>query len=526
MNNKNENKYDITKSNFFSEKDLEDIKQNINQKNQNAFIINTPINKFDSKNLEQKSNFYPSYNNQINSPYQSNQFNFYSQFKSPIQSQSFIEKVSSTALNLIKKEDSINLINDINPNEFEENLKNSKKEIKCQVLSKTKINNLKIQPIISNPRKINDSFVKNSYILYDIITPELNWLVNRRYSDFIWLRETLCALFPTTFISQLPKKKLGNRRFEEDFIEKRQKGLQIFLDEIVRNENLKSCESLIAFLSFERSFFEQQMRIIIPKNIKVDSILEIRSFEGKITVADLNNDFFNNNNFYNSIESFFNYQNDLIKNMKDNLNNYNIHIVEACKHLEEVENGFSKLSKYYIKANLTKDIYKVFERYQIFFKNWKRIYINQTSIIREKLNEYFKYMKNKGFSLNELIQKQNIVQKDYYKIKEDLINKKEDYWKKMDITKWEINPMDQIDSALLIRDKNYAFSKMCFQETQIINNKGDLIGYYFFNNLNNYKNTLNDIENFSINNIISFSKEIEQTITDIINVWSNLSSNI
>ena len=531
MNNKNESKYDITKSNFFREKDLKEAKEDHDQKYQNSLIINTSSpNIYDSKNLYQNNNsipnstFYPSSHNLL--PYQKNQFNFYSQSQSSIQPQSFIEKVSSTAMNLIKKEDPINLINDISPNEYEENLKNSNKKIKCQILNKSKINNIIIKPKISNPRKINDSIVKNSYILYDINTPELKWLVNRRYSDFIWLRETLCALFPNIILPQLPKKKMGNRRFEEDFIEKRQKGLQLFLDKIVENENLKSCESLVAFLSFERSFFEQQMKIIIPKNINIDSTYGIRSFDGIITVADLDNDFFNKNNYFNSIKCFFNYQNDLIKNMKENLNNYNIHMVEACLNLEEIENGFSKLSKYYIKANLTKDIYEVFERYQIFFKNWKRIYFNQASIIREKINEYFKYMKNIGLSMNELIERQNIVQKDYSKIKEELINKKEDYWIKKDITKWEINPMDQIDSALLIRDKNYAFSKMCFQETQNINNKGDLIGYYYFNNLNNIKIVLNDIKKFSINNIFSFSKEIEQIVTDIINVWSNLVSNL
>ena len=78
----------------------------------------------------------------------------------------------------------------------------------------------------------------------------------------------------------------------------------------------------------------------------------------------------------------------------------------------------------------------------------------------------------------------------------------------MDITKWEMNPMDQIDSALLFRDKNYAFSKMCFQETQNLNNKGDLLGYYYINNVNNIKESFKNIEQFSIENLVAFSKEI------------------
>ena len=561
QNIQNQNKYDISKSNFFANID-EDKKNNEQQKQQNTEYVNTPISNLNQPNIpisqnnfyqnpnpntisqynfyppkndisSQNSNFYPS-QYQLNNPYQTQQYNnysnnqnFYPQNQSQGQSESFLQKVSNTAMNLIKKEDPINLINDINPKEYEDIIKKSNKEIQCQILEKSKINNIEIKSTISNPRKINDSLVKNSYLLYDITTPKLNWFVNRRYSDFVWLRDILSALYPTTFIPQLPKKKIGNRRFEEDFIEKRMKGLQFFLDGILKNEDLKSADPLVSFLSFERGFFEQQMKILVPKNINVDSILGIKSFSGKIVVADLDNEFFNNsNNYFNKVETFFNSQTGLIKNIKENLDNYNIHMVEACKHLEEVENGFSNLSQYYNKANLAKDICNVFEQYQIYFKNWKRIHINQTIIIRAKLNEYLKYIKNSGNSLIELIQKQNVVEKDYQKIRDELMNKKEGYWKKMDITKWEMNPMDQIDSALLFRDKNYAFSKMCFQETMNLNNKGDLLGYYYINNILNIKNVLANIEKYSVDNLVDFSKEIEPTVTDVVNVWSNLASNL
>jgi len=547
--NQNQNKYDITKSNFFSNiSDSNDKKDNQEIKNPNNININAPISNINSQNYSinninpvsqsnffppqkdvSNSNFYPPPQYQVNNPYQNQNYqNFYPQQQPQQQSQSFLQKVGSSAMNLIKKEDPINLINDIRPNDFEDIIKSSKKEIQCQIIEKTKLNNVEIKAIISNPRKINDSFVKNSYLLYDVTTPKFNWFVNRRYSDFVWLREALCSLFPTSFLPQLPKKKMGNRRFEEDFIEKRLKGLQFFLDEVLKNELLKSADPLITFLSCgERGFFEQQMKIITPKMINVDSIIGIKSFTGKVVVADLENEYFiNNASYFNNVENFFNLQSELISNIKDNLNNYNIHMVEACKHLEEIENGFSKLSQYYSKANLAKDISNVFEQYQIFFKNWKRIHINQTSIIRAKLNDYFKYLKNNGLSLIELIERQNEVQKDYQKVKEDLLNKKEGYWKKMDITKWEMNPMEQIDSALLFRDKNYAFSKMCFQETMNLNNKGNLLGYYFSNNIINLKNMLEKIEKYSIDNLVSFSKEIEPSVTDVINVWSKLASNL
>ena len=577
MENSNEKKYDISKSNFFAnipEKNDNEIKNEINEQppqtiqtplsnmnpqfSQNAISFNNQINNnsnintinnisnnnisyansnfFPPQNIS-SSNFYPPY--QINNQYPNNQMqslNYQNNinYSTPIQNQSstptpspsFFQKVSESAMNLIKKEDPLNLITDINPKFYEEIIEKSKKEIQCQTLQKNDMSDIEIKSIISNPRKVSDSLLKNSYLIYDITTPKLNWFVNRRYSDFVWLREILISLFPTVLIPQLPKKKIGNRRFEEDFVEKRLKGLQNFLDEVLKNEILKTAEPLKTFLSLtERSFFEQQMKVLTPKNILIDSILGIKSFSGKIQVADLETEQLNNSKtYFASVENFFNTQEEELKNIKYNLNEYNLHMVEVCKHLEQMENGFGRLSQYYSKANLEKDICNVLEQYQIFFKNWKRVQINQTSIIRNKLLEYFKYIKNKGLSLIELLKKQNEIQNEYNKIKDDLINKKESYWKKMDITKWEMNPMAQIDSALLFRDKNYAFSKMCFQETLIVNNKGDLLGYYYRNNVLNIKDVINNITKFSVDNLKGFSKEIEPTVTDVLNVWSNLES--
>ena len=580
MENSNEKKYDISKSNFFAnipEKNEDEKKNEIkeqspqqiqtplsnmnlqNPQNTISFtnninnINNNSINNISNSNISyansnffapqsiSSSNYYSPY--QINNQYQNNQIqpsNYQNNFNysismqnqtttpSPTPSPSFFQKVSESAMNLIKKEDPLNLISDINPKFYEDIIEKSKKEVKCQNLEKNDMNNIEIKAIISNPRKVSDSILKNSYLIYDITTKKLNWFVNRRYSDFVWLREILTSLFPSVLIPQLPKKKIGNRRFEDDFVEKRLKGLQNFLDEVLKNEILKTAEPLKTFLSLtERGFFEQQMKVLTPKNIIIDSILGIKSFDGKIQVANLENEQINNSKtYFAAVENFFNVQEGEIKNIKYNLNEYNLHMVDVCKHLEQMENGFNRLSQYYSKANLDKDICNVLEQYQIFFKNWKRVQINQTSIIRNKLIEYFRYIKNKGLSLIELIKKQNEIQNEYNKINEALINKKEGYWKKMDITKWEMNPMAQIDSALLFRDKNYAFSKMCYQETMVVNNKGDLLGYYYRNNVLNIKDVIKCITKYSIDNLISFSKEIEPTVTDVVNVWSNLASNL
>ena len=131
-------------------------------------------------------------------------------------------------------------ISEINMEKFEKIVEKSIKNIVCLKLEKNKLNDLTILVNVSNPRQINNSLFSTSYVLYDISTPQFNWLVNRRYSDFIWLKDCLKNLFPGDVLPILPKKKIGNRRFEQDFLNKRTQGLQKFLNDIINNEKYKS----------------------------------------------------------------------------------------------------------------------------------------------------------------------------------------------------------------------------------------------------------------------------------------------
>ena len=143
---KNEKKYDISKSNFFANiPENNDIQNKSEIKNESIENLNTPIsnninpqysqnnyisniNNINNINNISNSNFYPpqSYPNfysqyPMNSQYQNdslyqNNINYYPGQNQPqTQSTSFFQKVSESAMNLIKKEDPLNLITDIDP---------------------------------------------------------------------------------------------------------------------------------------------------------------------------------------------------------------------------------------------------------------------------------------------------------------------------------------------------------------------------------------------------------------------------
>ena len=541
--------YDLSKSNFFA-----NIPQNNDTTNQTQYL-----NSISQQNQSQA--FLP-ISNQINQPQQQQQEvliqtnNFPQQNdqqqpqsqSQPQSQQSFLDKVNSTAtgvfdyikskapplpsniipLKLLDNPNPMVSISEINMGKFEKIVEKSIKNIVCLKSEKNKLNDLTILVNVSNPRQINNSLFSTSYVLYDISTPQFNWLVNRRYSDFIWLKDCLKNLFPGDVLPILPKKKIGNRRFEQDFLNKRTQGLQKFLNDIVNNEKYKSTEVLSIFLSCnERNIFEQQMKTISPKLLHKQNVQNIQNFEGKNKIINLNfeneSDIFSH---FNSVSTFLNVHNDLLDNLEKNLSNYKKCMIEACHFLEEAEHNFLELTNILTKVKISEKLNNTYENYEIFFKNWKRVQYNQSCIIRDLIKNFFKDIKNKTGALIENLEKAQNLQDEYSIQKNKLLAKKELLWKQMDISKWDLNQTEQIDSNRLFHDKLYAQDKMCLRETMDLNMKGELLGYYFYHNHINFKFLIDELNNSYISNINDFSNQIYPSLTDGINVWSDLVTHI
>ena len=73
-------------------------------------------------------------------------------------------------------------------------------EFNCNVLPKSFLNGKEIKVVIQNPKPVEVGFFSSNYIVYEIQTnipsDKINWLVNRRYSDFINLKTALQNQFP------------------------------------------------------------------------------------------------------------------------------------------------------------------------------------------------------------------------------------------------------------------------------------------------------------------------------------------
>lgn len=96
----------------------------------------------------------------------------------------------------------------------------------------------------------------SSYVLYVVQTEPHGYSTRRRYSDFVWLRETLLKTYPGLFVPALPSdsmsSKIGSRDGPKnaagDFVRSRMALLDLFCQNICQIPFLRSDNALQAFL--------------------------------------------------------------------------------------------------------------------------------------------------------------------------------------------------------------------------------------------------------------------------------------
>ena len=390
----------------------------------------------------------------------------------------------------------------------------------CRKIQKSLLNDKKVTVIIKNPKAVETSIFKSNYISYEVFTDITQWQVSRRYSDFDWLRLTLKKIHPGLYCPPLPGKKIGSRRFENDFVIKRMKYLNKFMNDIMENEVYKASEILISFLSIsDREQFEYKKKSFDSMK-SPEKLEEYYSLNGKINLLE---DDYNEMN-YTNVQNYVKLQIQLFDRLNYNLKNYLSNINAACNNLEDIQKDFEMLTQLNKIVLMKEEITKIYEELTIFFKNWKRVMNNQNDLINENIRYFFKYISMEDNAFNELIQDRLIIKEQYSKEMNKLIKKKEDLWIEKDINKWNITNYDNIDRLMLIKDKEYAFSKMCTVDTQNLINLHNKLNYTNYTNNEQLKMIIKlDKEKF-INNIKIFAKEFYFTLNDSLNTWSEVGS--
>ncbi len=389
--------------------------------------------------------------------------------------------------------------------------------ISCRVNDKSemsKYENIQIEMLLGE--KVTGSFFSKAYMTFIITTSPLNFKVRRRYSDFEWLRQVLQNIYSSSVIPPIPKKgKIRVDRFEELFLLKRKRNLEKFLNSLLDDPVIRVSQILYDFLSIEEeSLFNSKKKIYnsykLPTNLQ-----DFKSPEGNLDIL-INED---KELFYKNIKDSVDINQELLTKFNKNLKQLNTEMTSVFNRMDEISNICEELFLNSIKYYDINEIKITFIQLKDMFRTWSMTLKKQSCVFNVNIREYFKYMRNTFRSMKEMFNNVDNYKQSYYKSKRNLITKKEELFKKNDVSKWDLGPNKNISIVTLLKDKTLALPKMLYNETNAVINMKQMYGYYL-------NRAISEFERIIQLNIKEYTKNINENAKMGITIISELLKNI
>ena len=387
----------------------------------------------------------------------------------------------------------------------------------CEVTDIGKSKNTSIA--ISKPEKKEGGFLKKAYMTYLISTLPVSYKVRRRYSDFTWLRNTLITHFPANLIPPMPKRtRFGVDPFGEQFVSKRSRGLEKFLNYLTKDPIIKSSQLFFDFLYIGAEVDFNSKKKVYEKVKPVSDVQEFREENEKVNllITPEKEGYLENIKDNTNINiNLFKKLNISFKALYDEMNNVINRMDEISKTWEQIY----KASEKYFDNNTTCESYKQMSN---LFKTWSSILKEQNTIVNVDIREHFKFIRKNFGSMKELAASIESHKYNYQKNVKNLMSKKEELFKKGDPTKWELDPKNKLDFSLIANDKKTAIFKMIPKETNNAINLKEFYGYYLNRTISEYERMRNlngvlnkDIITANINKLTQISTKFHSCIAEI-----------
>jgi hypothetical protein len=284
----------------------------------------------------------------------------------------------------------------------------------------------------------------------------------------------LSALYPGSLVPPIPKKNYSDR-FNETFLAKRVRTMSKFFVSIIQDPLIRNSQILTDFLTIndEKVFNAKKLeynKLKPPSNIK-----EMKSLEGKVNLT-INEE---KENYLQNIIDNTNLNESIMKKLLANYKSLLEEVRAVSNRLADICLIWEELGK---TAKQFSDNNLVFETYRLLCKlskDWAVLERNQYSLLKIDIREYFKYVRKEFLCLKDLSHKADTQKNAYYKARDKLQSKKEDLFKLGNTLKWDLDPNDTaLDRNLLVKDKDYAFTKMLPKDTNNVAHLKEMFAYY------------------------------------------------
>jgi hypothetical protein len=220
--------------------------------------------------------------------------------------------------------------------------------------------------------------------------------------------------------------------------------------------------------------------------------------------------------FYQNIKDQTEINQELLSKLNKQFKLLNNEMNMVVLRLEEISKTCEELFLHSVKYNENDDIKISYYELNEMFKHWSTALKKQNTLTYINIREYFKFSKNVIKSMRDLTNSVDNCKQAYYKSKRNLISKKEDLFRKGDITKWDLGPNKNINA----QDKSIALPNMLANETNSVINLKQIYGYYL-NSVNNEFERMEKI--FSFGHKQNLVENAKKEITIISELFKNIS---
>ena len=393
------------------------------------------------------------------------------------------------------------------------------KNFKEKVLTCNELSDKKLIVTVKNPKEKDGGVFGKNYVLYEVHTEPFNWVVYRRFSDFDNLRKLISKHFPSFYVPPLPNKKIGNRRFEKDFIIKRMKFLNLFINNLVKSESFKCSEILISFLSYEdRGKFDSKFKEFMTQQPSA-YVEEYKTLDGKVTISHDEG----NEKYFTNINKYFRLQGQILDRVNFSLKQFYNNMCLVAESLKDVQKNFEIMHVLNTRVLMKQTITKSYEELSCFFKNYMKILIKQNDMVKNHMKDFFKYINLEGKAYTELIERREDLKAKYNSENQRVTAKKEKLYATGDITKFELGTNEKnVDKDRLMHDKPYAFEYICQNDTANLNKIYNQLGYANKMNMRELKKIIKEYCTRYVDNFKKFTEDFYPTINDLIGSWTNI----
>ena len=378
---------------------------------------------------------------------------------------------------------------------------------------------------VSSPMKEYEStglkgfFVKTIYYSFLLESIDLKLNRRRRYTDFEWLRKTLCKLYPGNYIPPLPSKTLNVNKPEK--IEKYLSYIQSFIDGIMEDKLLKNSSLVYLFLSTKK---EKDLKSVMEKYNKVEKPKQLKYFynrEGKIILDEdilkskKKDELLNTKKNISQNNSVFTELNSSFKLLCQEMN-------QVCERMAEISNLFKKIYEISITNSEKESFCKCYSDLSLFFKEYGNKQFQQMKNISYKLKDYLRILNLQyEVSFKELYNNFEFEHNLYFKVAENLKQKKELLYNNKYIEKWELKDEDRnID----FNNKELVMKKMLPNDTKIVNEIKKYLIYYATQLDSENKRVKEIIEKHNNDLLCEIKDNNIQILNDLNKFWELMSS--